>query len=290
VFRKLLLAFLLVCKTLAAHASYEPLARVDTFTLKTAQNDAHFSIAAQATNTSAGEEISPENDAKNKVQPNAKIFYFHNDLNGLPQELSQDGQFVWRASYKVWGNVVSEEWTGSYAKTNAKAQPETQNLRFQGQYYDVETGLHYNTFRFYDPDIGRFTSPDPIGLEGGDNLYAYAPNPVTWVDPWGLNASPETAAQFEARISKMPPSERVGAVRGKVGKVALKNGWEHEPKISRENGRDVYRTSNGELRAADTQHGRIEHTDSRGKHLGEFDIEGKQTKPADTKGRHNLKC
>jgi RHS repeat-associated protein len=164
--------------------SYEPLARVDTVALKTAQNDDAFAIktiANLAINTSAGEEISSKS---------AKIFYFHNDLNGLPQELSQDGQFVWRASYKVWGNVVSEEWTGSYAKssakTNAKAQPETQNLRFQGQYYDVETGLHYNTFRFYDPDIGRFTSPDPIGLAGGDNLYAYAPNPIAWVDPWGL--------------------------------------------------------------------------------------------------------
>ena len=51
------------------------------------------------------------------------------------------------------------------------ARPSTeQNLRFQGQYLDRDTGLHYNTFRFYDPDIGRFISPDPIGLEGGINL------------------------------------------------------------------------------------------------------------------------
>ncbi|EGH49518.1 hypothetical protein ALQ67_04545, partial [Pseudomonas savastanoi pv. glycinea] len=38
-----------------------------------------------------------------------------------------------------------------------------QNLRFQGQYFDVETGLHYNTFRYYDPEIGRFITQDPIG-------------------------------------------------------------------------------------------------------------------------------
>ena len=62
-----------------------------------------------------------------------------------------------------------------------------QPLRFQGQYYDAETGLHYNRFRYYDPDIGRFTSQDPIGLLGGDNLYAYAPNPMAWVDPLGLS-------------------------------------------------------------------------------------------------------
>jgi len=60
-----------------------------------------------------------------------------------------------------------------------------QNLRFQGQYLDRDTGLHYNTFRYYDPDIGRFISPDPIGLAGGINLYQYAPNPVSWIDPWG---------------------------------------------------------------------------------------------------------
>nr|WP_240754569.1 RHS repeat-associated core domain-containing protein [Lampropedia aestuarii] len=62
-----------------------------------------------------------------------------------------------------------------------------QHLRFQGQYYDEETGLHYNRFRYYDPDCGRFVSQDPIGLFGGDNLYQFAPNPTEWVDPLGLN-------------------------------------------------------------------------------------------------------
>ena len=55
----------------------------------------------------------------------------------------------------------------------------------QGQYLDRETGLHYNTFRYYDADIGRFISPDPIGLRGGINLGNYAPNPISWIDPWG---------------------------------------------------------------------------------------------------------
>ena len=51
---------------------------------------------------------------------------------------------------------------------------------------ETETGLHYNTFRYYDPDVGRFINQDPIGLFGGHNLYQYAPNPTGWVDPWGL--------------------------------------------------------------------------------------------------------
>ena len=56
----------------------------------------------------------------------------------------------------------------------------------QEQYLDRETGLHYNTFRYYDPDTGRFTQPDPIGLVGGLNLYQYAPNSLIWIDPLGL--------------------------------------------------------------------------------------------------------
>jgi RHS repeat-associated protein len=156
--------------------SYEPLARVDTID----------SIAAQAINTPANDDSIDENSSNNPPKP--KIFHFHNDLNGLPQELSTEGEFVWKATYKVWGNVATEEWTGEYQ--HAQQLGETQNLRFQGQYYDQETGLHYNTFRFFDPDVGRFTTTDPIGLFGGINLYQYSPNPDGWADPLGLAKKP----------------------------------------------------------------------------------------------------
>ncbi|BDR55742.1 RHS repeat-associated core domain-containing protein [Xylocopilactobacillus apis] len=55
-------------------------------------------------------------------------------------------------------------------------------------YRDDESGLHYNRFRYYDPDTGQYISPDPIGLLGGINPYGYAHNPLTWVDPLGLTS------------------------------------------------------------------------------------------------------
>ncbi|WP_235668296.1 RHS repeat domain-containing protein, partial [Pseudomonas coronafaciens] len=110
-----------------------------------------------------------EGEAENKV------YYFHTDQIGTPLEMTDaEGQIVWQAKYRAWGAVEK-----------LVVNEVEQNLRFQGQYFDAETGLHYNTFRYYDPEIGRFTTQDPIGLLGGENLYQYAPNPIQWIDPLG---------------------------------------------------------------------------------------------------------
>lgn len=109
-----------------------------------------------------------------------EVLYYHTDVNGAPEEMTDGGgNIVWEAGYQVWGNLTHEKET----------RPVQQNLRFQGQYLDRETGLHYNLYRFYDPDIGKFISGDPISLRGGINLYAYAPNPISWIDPLGLRKS-----------------------------------------------------------------------------------------------------
>ncbi|MCA8142769.1 RHS repeat-associated core domain-containing protein [Burkholderia multivorans] len=107
----------------------------------------------------------------------ARIYHFHTDLVGAPLEVTDEsGELAWTGQYTAWGKVESS------SKHIARIE---QPLRYAGQYADEGTGLHYNTFRFYDPDVGRFINQDPIGLYGGGNLYAYGPNSQQWVDPWG---------------------------------------------------------------------------------------------------------
>ncbi|WP_082340882.1 RHS repeat-associated core domain-containing protein [Pseudomonas sp. MIACH] len=145
--------------------------------------------------------------------PLQKFRYYHNDLNGLPEQLTEaDGHTVWQAKYRVWGNTLEEVREPYYI--------EEQNLRFQGQYLDREIGLHYNTFRFYDPDVGRFTTPDPIGLLGGVNFYQYSPNPISWIDPWGL--TPELYYLIAKKDGLY--DEMAWGHKKPVGKVFLKKG------------------------------------------------------------------
>jgi len=107
------------------------------------------------------------------------LVYYQLDHLGTPIAAhNAKGEAVWTAEYEAWGRIRNET-VSDGLKVNIP-------FRFQGQYYDGESGLHYNRFRYYDPEIGRFVSQDPIGLMGGMNLFEYAPNPTLWVDPLGL--------------------------------------------------------------------------------------------------------
>lgn len=114
---------------------------------------------------------------------NGNIYYYHNDVLGTPKKISNAlQQIVWQADHTPFGMA-----------TMTAASVEN-NLRFAGQYFDQETGLHYNYFRYYDPSTGRYVTSDPIGLNGGINTYGYAyQNPISNIDPDGLN--PFTAAR-----------------------------------------------------------------------------------------------
>ncbi|AHZ72930.1 hypothetical protein OU5_5851 [Pseudomonas mandelii JR-1] len=110
----------------------------------------------------------------------AEPFYYQLDHLGTPQELTDySGEIMWSAKYRAYGNLATLD------------VAEIDNpLRFQGQYFDAETGLHYNRHRYYNPGTGRYLTPDPIKLAGGLNNYRYVPNPTGWVDPLGLETIP----------------------------------------------------------------------------------------------------
>ncbi|WP_425248346.1 RHS repeat-associated core domain-containing protein [Burkholderia contaminans] len=116
--------------------------------------------------------------------PINSLAWYQCDHLGTPQELRDEhSEIAWSAEYRAWG--VAQE---AIRKASGKAQF-ANPIRFQGQYHDSESGLHYNRYRHYDPEVARYISLDPIGLRGGLNLYAYVQcNPVTRVDPLGLQA------------------------------------------------------------------------------------------------------
>ena len=123
---------------------------------------------------------------------NNQCYFYHLDHLGTPQELTNwEGQVVWSAKYKVYGNVIRKD-----------VEQVENNLRFQGQYWDEETGLHYNRHRYYDPSTGQFTQQDPIGLLGGINNYRYAPNPSGWVDPLGLACKELKLSDIDPALAK----------------------------------------------------------------------------------------
>ena len=107
--------------------------------------------------------------------PSEGIIYLHTD-HLLTNRLATDAtrKVIWRWEGEAFGNTPA---SGSVSV----------NLRFPGQYYDAETNLHYNHFRYYDPELGRYITSDPIGLGSGTNTYAYVGmNPLTYTDHTGL--------------------------------------------------------------------------------------------------------
>ncbi len=104
-----------------------------------------------------------------------ELLYVHADHLGRPIRLTDPAKVTaWAVEWLPWGGVHTI--SGS----------ETLNARFPGQWFQVESGLHYNWHRHYDPTIGRYTQPDPLGFVDGPSVYAYARNaPTEFVDPTG---------------------------------------------------------------------------------------------------------
>ena len=117
------------------------------------------------------------------------------DLVGKPTELlTLDGDIAWQQRTTLWGLPDTRPTASVYCP-----------LRFPGQYADHETGWHYNHFRHYDPETGRYTAPDPLGLSPAPNPAAYVPNPTGLADPLraGLQEGPDRMEQMGADRSHL---------------------------------------------------------------------------------------
>ncbi|MEU2673599.1 putative T7SS-secreted protein [Streptomyces sp. NPDC007164] len=109
-----------------------------------------------------------------------RFFAIVTDLIGTPTELvDESGALAWRARTTLWGIT-------SWTRDATAYTP----LRFPGQYFDRESELHYNFFRYYDPESARYLTPDPLGLTPADNPVTYVHNPHAWSDPLGLGPCP----------------------------------------------------------------------------------------------------
>ncbi|MGW3110577.1 putative T7SS-secreted protein [Streptomyces sp. NPDC001091] len=111
----------------------------------------------------------------------SRFYAIVTDLIGTPTELiDEQGETAWRTRSTLWG-------TTAWAANSTAYTP----LRFPGQYFDPETGLHYNYFRHYDPETARYLSQDLLGLTPAPNPTTYVQNPLTWSDPYGLSPCPK---------------------------------------------------------------------------------------------------
>ncbi|NLW48572.1 MAG: hypothetical protein GXY86_14745 [Firmicutes bacterium] len=152
---------------------------------------------------------------------NEEFYLYHNEPNGCPARLlDESGKVVWAARYDAWGKVKK-------LLVDEVDQP----LRLQGQYFDRETGLHYNRFRYYCAEIGGFISQDPLGLAAGENIYRYGPNALGWIDPLGLHCDGSGKAKgligknFEDFLVKKLGGRGSFKVNGREFDGAVGNRW-----------------------------------------------------------------
>ena len=114
-----------------------------------------------------------------------EVLYLQTDHLGTPRMATDSGgTAVWKWESDPFGTTAAD------TDPDGNGTPVTVNLRFPGQYYDQETGLHYNYWRYQDPNTGRYLTADPLGLRAGPNLYTYVHNnPARWIDPLGLDVT-----------------------------------------------------------------------------------------------------
>ncbi|EPB2499956.1 RHS repeat-associated core domain-containing protein, partial [Escherichia coli] len=130
------------------------------------------------------------------------------DLTGRPLMLfNSEGKTVWRPGQtSLWGLALSLPADTGYPDPRGELDPEADpGLLYAGQWQDAESGLCYNRFRYYEPETGMYLVSDPLGLQGGEQTYRYVPNPLGWIDSYGLSKGAVAAGVDVALVGKGDP-------------------------------------------------------------------------------------
>jgi RHS repeat-associated protein len=164
-------------------------------------------------------------------EENDRLHYVLTDHLGTPREcFSEQGTLAWAANYRTWGEVyarwqspqlehpATEPANALFRGNTTKQESKTDfcPIRFQGQWEDQESGLRYNRFRYYDAEAVSYLSSDPIGLGGGVRSYGYVQNPLTWIDPLGLDPFGTGRAPHTATVT----------VTDSAGNVTFQDGFQ----------------------------------------------------------------
>ncbi|WP_184348751.1 DUF6531 domain-containing protein [Streptomyces olivoverticillatus] len=146
------------------------------------------------------------------------IYAVVTDAIGTPTELvTPDGDLAWEYRTSLWGTDLPAPADGRVSCS----------LRFPGQYYDAETGLHYNYFRHYDPETARYASPDPLGLVPDPNPAGYIRNPGAWSDPLGLSPCPGETSFVSPQTVRFSQNSVKGAAE--IVDSMKVRGWAGDP-------------------------------------------------------------
>ena len=190
-----------------------------------------------------------------KLAANGESFSIVSDYLGTPlQAFDNNGNKVWEQELDIFGRKR----TGN---NNSSFIP----FKYQGQYEDIETGLYYNRFRYYDSCTGNYISQDPIGLSGGDNLYSYVQNPTICIDTFGLSGQrwmgktkkdgtpykkpgpkPKGTGEHNAKIEEI-----INREASKPGITHIGGGSKTEITINTPNGSKPYRRMDASFQRAD---------------------------------------
>ena len=186
----------------------------------------------------------------------------------ITELLTEDGYIDYRQKLNLWGEA---EVDGHRHYAANDSNPLKCNHRFVGQYYDDESELHYNRFRYYSPETGQYISHDPIGLLGGFNPYGYVVNPNVQVDPFGLapRVPSYNATSLEDDVVRYKPRDVITPQAGHRN-TAIKRAWAQEKALIEQTGRGtrpwtqaemdlIKSTPNGRLRSVMTEAGYTGH-------------------------------